>query len=116
MARDLGVDMFTAVSWRGVRLSGVLKGCNDGKVACDTNVCTSESRRRAWMHVKDVRPRRETLTLLLPSTRSRAHLMLLMLLAQVSSNGNEIHSYEADMWYLQVICTHNVLSKDVDRP
>lgn len=115
MARDLGVDMFTAVSWRGVRLRGVLKGCNDGKVARDTNVC-SESRRRAWMHVKDVRPRRGTLTLLLPSTRSRAHLMLLMLLAQVSSNGNEIHSYETNKWHLQVIYTHDVLSKDVDRP
>ena len=49
VARDLGVDIFTAVSWRGVRVSGVLKGCSDGVVVA-THLCTSESR-RAWMHV-----------------------------------------------------------------
>lgn len=64
--RDLDVDIITSVSWRGVRMSGVLESCSDGNVVCDTNVCASESRRRVWNnmnHVKDGQLCPETLTL-----------------------------------------------------
>ena len=67
MDRDLGVDIFTAVSWRGVRMSGVLKGCSDGKVVCDTNVCSKlkvAGELQARMYVKDVRVKRKALTLI----------------------------------------------------
>jgi hypothetical protein len=70
MARGLGVDIFTAVSWRGVRVSGVLESCSDGKVVA-TQMCVRVKVGEldaCTVHVKDGRLRyiTPTLTLFIP--------------------------------------------------